>query len=72
MPTIGRAFCYTVSDQLDKAIADYTAAIKLNPKSPMPYHNRAIAYRKLGKLKEANSDMKHYLTLRPAQRRANY
>ncbi|CAN5425785.1 hypothetical protein BH11CYA1_BH11CYA1_09560 [soil metagenome] len=62
-----RAFCWTVSNQLDKAIADYTTAIKLNPLSPMPYHNRAIAYRKLGKLKLANADMKHYLTLRPAR-----
>ena len=42
--------------QFDKAIADYTKAIELDPKSAIAYTARGLAYLKVGKQKEAEAD----------------
>ena len=40
----------------DQAIADYTQAIRIDPKYTEAYNNRGIAYRKKGNDAKANLD----------------
>ena len=42
---------YFAKGEYDKAIADYTEAIRLDPKSPKAYYNRAAAYDRKGRSK---------------------
>ena len=39
-----------------KAIADYTAAIRLNPRDADAYYNRGLSYKSKGKLRKAKAD----------------
>ena len=43
-------------DELDKAIADYTKAIHLDPKHAAAYQRRGMAYEKKGDKLEAEKD----------------
>jgi len=45
------------------AIADYSSAIKQNPKFPHSYYNRGLAYLRLNKEAEALADIDHSLSL---------
>jgi Tfp pilus assembly protein PilF len=49
-----------------KAIADYTEAIWLDPKSPDGYYNRAIAWAKQGELDHAIEDYSEAIRLDPS------
>ena len=40
----------------DRAIADYSEAIRLNPRDALPYRNRALAYEKKGNTARAKAD----------------
>jgi tetratricopeptide (TPR) repeat protein len=51
----GSAFFY--SGNYDKAIADYTAAIQLNPNFATAYYARGCAYRKKGEDATAEKDV---------------
>jgi tetratricopeptide (TPR) repeat protein len=42
--------------QYDKAIADYTEAVRLKPDYAGAYDNRAFAYEKLGQIEKAKED----------------
>jgi len=50
---------------LDRAIADYDEAIRLNPNGAMYYNNRAIAYRAKGELDRAIADYDYAIRLDP-------
>lgn len=51
-----RGMAYADKRQYDTAIADYTAAVKLNPAYSAAYNNRGAAYEKLGDNKRALAD----------------
>lgn len=51
-----RGQCYTALGQFDKAIADHTTAISLNPKDDYAYEYRADAYDKAEKPDLAKAD----------------
>ena len=51
--------------QYDKAIADYTRAIGLDPKYAMAYYNRGLAYRKLVQFDKAITDWTKAIELDP-------
>jgi Flp pilus assembly protein TadD len=41
---------------LDQAIADFTEAIRVEPKIAIAYHNRAVAYARMGRKLRAGAD----------------
>ena len=49
--------------ELDKAIADYTRSIELQPGDPKIYWNRAIAYSQKGDLASAAADLRMIISL---------
>jgi tetratricopeptide (TPR) repeat protein len=51
-----RGWAYDKKGDHDKAIAEYTEAIRLDPKDAMAYNNRGWAYRKKGELDKAKQD----------------
>ena len=51
--------------QFQKAIADYDKAIALVPDFPDPYHNKGIALRKTGRIREAFESTSMAIRLRP-------
>lgn len=52
----GRGFAHAMCGDLEKAVADYSEALRLDPHYAAAYHNRSAAYRQLGRLKEARQD----------------
>jgi tetratricopeptide (TPR) repeat protein len=50
-----RAFCHDRVQAYQKALADYSAALAIEP-SPTAYHNRGTVFEQLGKEKEALQD----------------
>ena len=46
----------TEISRYDKAISDYTEAIRLNPNDALAYNNRGAAYRRRGNLAKAKAD----------------
>ena len=58
--------------QYKKALADYRIAVRLDPKSPIPYNNRGIAYRDLNQYKKAIANFNAALRLDPKNARAFY
>jgi lipoprotein NlpI len=61
----GRALAYGASDDLDRAIADYDAAIKLDPKSGKFVAARGDAYRAKGDDDRAVADFNAAIRLSP-------
>jgi tetratricopeptide (TPR) repeat protein len=53
----------------DRAIADFSDAIRLDPRSATAYLNRAAAWRAKGQIDEANADTKEAMRLRAADPR---
>jgi tetratricopeptide (TPR) repeat protein len=41
---------------VDGALADFSKAIQLNPRNPLPYRNRAALYKAKGNLAAAQAD----------------
>jgi tetratricopeptide (TPR) repeat protein len=56
---------YSDQDLYDQAIADYTKAIKLDPKNPHYILNRGLAYRSKGDNDQAIADYTEAITLKP-------
>jgi tetratricopeptide (TPR) repeat protein len=65
-----RGVAYSMKDQFAKAAADYTEALKLDPKFLGALRNRASAYLHLGKYKEAVEDCTKAIDLSPMFRPA--
>ena len=51
-----RGLAYARQGEYEQAIADYTAAIKLNPQLAEAYYNRGNAYRRQGEYDQAIAD----------------
>jgi tetratricopeptide (TPR) repeat protein len=56
---------YSAKGDYDRAIADFSESIRLNPKSAAPYHNRAGAYAAKGELDRALADYSEGIRLLP-------
>jgi tetratricopeptide (TPR) repeat protein len=55
---LNRGTAYANLNQLQKAIGDYTEAIRLDPDFAIAYQGRGKAYRAIGNLRAANADLK--------------
>ena len=53
---IDRGTAYYDLQEYDKAISDYTEAIRLNPNNPETFYSRGIIYKSQGKLDKATAD----------------
>jgi tetratricopeptide (TPR) repeat protein len=62
----GRGNYFAGTNDLNKAIADYSKAIELDPRAPDPYRWRGQAYLKEGHSTEARTDYQKFLALAPA------
>lgn len=51
--------------QTEKAIADYSKSISINPRYDAAYYNRSYAYERRGKLAEALQDMERAVQIEP-------
>src|SRR5208337_2941897 len=65
---LSRAWIYHDRENLDKAIADYTAALNLEPKNVEALRGRAEACFGSGQVKEALDDVKEAIRLAPNDR----
>jgi mono/diheme cytochrome c family protein len=63
---VGRGHARFVKGDLPDAIADFTEAIRRNPKSASAYNRRGLAYRRSGDLARAADDYTKAVTLNPA------
>ncbi|MFC1549506.1 tetratricopeptide repeat protein [Nitrospirota bacterium] len=54
---IERAKMHTMAKEYDRAINDYTKAIKLDPERNYLYYDRALVYRKIGSPGDALADI---------------
>ncbi len=60
-----RAIAFFMKGKTERALADFTTAIRLNPKNDMAYQNRGKANLELGRLYEAMHDLDLALALNP-------
>jgi tetratricopeptide (TPR) repeat protein len=65
----GRAGAYQRLEQREKAIADYSEAIRLKPDSAPAYHDRAVCEVRLDRLDDAIHDYDRALELDPSNPR---
>ena len=63
-----RGAAYDDKGQYDRAIRDYTEAIRLRPGYADTYANRGLAYVKLGRRAKAIADFRKAIALRPGHR----
>src|SRR5262245_58674396 len=56
---------YALDRQVEKALADYDSALKLDPGSALIYQQRGTERFKLGRIEEALSDFDEYIRLVP-------
>jgi lipoprotein NlpI len=56
MPFVARGYAYSVKGDNDRAIADYSEAIRLDPKSAMAYSARGRSYLFAGTVERALAD----------------
>jgi len=62
---INRALAYRAKGELDRAIADYSEAIRIDPRYADAYYNRAIAFKAKGDLDRAIADYNEAIRLNP-------
>src|SRR5262249_53582601 len=62
----GRGHAYYLAEDYERAVADFTAAIKVDGKNPDYYRNRARAYKAQGEREKARADRQKVAALAPA------
>jgi len=62
---MSRGLAYKANGDLDRALADYTKAIELDPKDAYAYYNRGLHYRAKGDLDHAIADYRKAIELDP-------
>jgi len=62
---VNRGNAYAMKDDYNRAIAEYTEAIKLDPYYYLAYFNRGIAYRDLEDIRRAIDDFTQTIKLEP-------
>ena len=60
-----QAYAYAMTGELDKAVADYSEAIRLDPKDARLYHGRAYVYARQGQLDKTIADCTEAIRLDP-------
>ena len=66
-PLLLRAHAYNELHDSAKAVADYSAALKLNPRTSLAYQRRGEAQFRLGHFKESIADFDKFIELMPEQ-----
>jgi len=61
-----RGLAYRAEGDSDRAIADYTEAIQLDPKNPSTFNNRGFVYHDKGDNDHADADFNEAIRLNPA------
>ena len=67
-----RGGCSARLGKFERAVADYTRALELNPNYARAYHNRGLAYDQLGEIDRAIADYSKALELNPSYALAYY
>jgi len=65
-----RGVAYRKKGEVDRAIADYTEAIALDPNDAIAYSNRGVAYKKKGDKEQAIADFRTALEINPSDQDA--
>ncbi len=65
-----RATAYRELGEMEKAVSDYSEAIRLKPESPVAYHDRALCELRLGFEQRAAQDYDQALKIDPARPRS--
>jgi lipopolysaccharide biosynthesis regulator YciM len=64
---IGLGKIYLSSTQTDKAVAEFKSVIAVEPTNAQAHYSLSHAYRKLGRMKDADDEVKVFQTLRSSQ-----
>ena len=65
---VGRALAFVDKHNLDGALADFTAAIRLDPDNSLAYNDRAILWRQKGDVDRAIADFSAAIRIDPLPR----
>ena len=65
---VARGLAWQKKGDLDRALADYTAAIKINPKDALAYNNRGMLWRERGDSDRAIADFTAAIAINPLPR----
>jgi tetratricopeptide (TPR) repeat protein len=60
-----RAFTWLNKGDLNRAIADYSQAVKIDPKYALAYFNRGVVWKHLGNIDRALADFNEAVKLDP-------
>ncbi len=63
-----RGTAYIWKGDYDRAIADYTKVIEIDPRNAMAYHNRGVAYTRKGDHHRAIADSSKAIEIDPRYR----
>ncbi len=67
---INRGVAYTKKGEVDRAIADYTKAIALDPDDAEAYYNRGVVYGRKGDKEREIADFRKALEINPSYQNA--
>jgi tetratricopeptide (TPR) repeat protein len=65
-----RGLAYQEKGEVDRAVADFTTAIKFNPNDARVYNNRGVAYEQKGDKEQAIADFRKAFEINPSHQDA--